>query len=336
MKKNNKSITWKILIAILLISVFILIITLYSSSNQKIGYVGKYAITKEELEFYKNEEKSNVQNYFTKTYNISLSDADWNKALNGEVPNDKLLEYALENCIDTKVLFALAYELGLSEYVDYDDFQTALSAENASREEAVAAGEIVYGVINFSAREYLGHLRTKLENEIKTALSSEKEDALYISEDEIKQYFEENQEEWLFNGTTLYVTELQIPKDDESAKELAVFLKKQLELGTGIDGLSDIEKESIVEIEREFTASSYSQDMSACYEVRSAADEMAVNEIRILKIDSTYSVICLKEKVVDIQKAYQEYSIRIKEVLLSEKYEQFFNEYKGKLGYREK
>jgi hypothetical protein len=64
---------------------------------------------------------------------------------------------ALEEIWRDKTTLILAQEQGLVDSVDYADFLTDLADENDARAKAIAAGEPVYGVTEFSPEEYYSH-----------------------------------------------------------------------------------------------------------------------------------------------------------------------------------
>lgn len=248
--------------------------------NRSICTVMGHQITKQEIALYKTMYKNDVRNYYETTYGTVLTDKDWNSNKFEKSPNEYLNEIALNECIHNKIVFILANENDIIDYVDYKDFNQAFEAENKERKRALEAGEIVYGMTSFTKEQYLDHTISALKNELAMTCFA-------ATEEEIGEYLKQHEDEWLNNVTTYYVTD-SIMKNGEVADS----------------------KEYV------FTADSYMTDMHSCYEARMIAERLAVGEDDCyISEEGEEHIVTLINKVVNKEAAYEEYSDRIGKLL---------------------
>ncbi|MGB8451540.1 MAG: peptidylprolyl isomerase [Anaerocolumna sp.] len=280
------------------------------------------------------DKESDVRNYYQTHYNITLAGNLWQDPVDGITPDNYLKDNAYKECIKTKSLLLLAKENKLLDFVDYHDFLKAVKKENENRALSVKKGEIVYGMVNFTSKEYLGHLKTELEINLIKSLSQKDEDPLYITKEEIREYFNSHKEEWSENSTATKVWDISLAKEIEDSKSLLLELREQLSR----DENMEIRKEMIKNFkeihftERIFTADSYKEDLYSCMEVRTLADKMQVNEVStILESENEYHIVWVLDRQTDEEKAYKAYESRIKEALLHEKFNQYLEDYQSSL-----
>ncbi|GAA2500228.1 hypothetical protein [Winogradskya humida] len=107
-----------------------------------------------------------------------------------------------------KTIFVLAQEQGLTDSVDYDDFLDEVERENKRRADAIAKGETVYGVTDFSPEEYYTHRLAELRTGLEKKLG---DGPLLITDAEVRQKFEASKADWSANATTYAYTKLVVP-----------------------------------------------------------------------------------------------------------------------------
>lgn len=298
----------------------------YKKVSFVIGEVGNYPITEAELLFYMQNKQADIRNEYQKNYGITLSNDMWQKELNGSIPEEVLKEAALQNCIAVKSEFILAKDLGIINYVDYSDFLARMEKENKERARSVREGEIVYGLLKYEPAQYLSHVAAELEQQIKEVLAEGTDAPLHVSEEEAESYFTEHKEEWLNNGITYEVLEVQLP-ESERVQERLKQVTEILTTESDIDELRARLEDKELILEHSFTNDSYMQDMRACYVIRMAVESMKEGEVKVALENGVYHVIYLRKLLVEEEKAYKEYQLRIIETIQNEKYEKYLSVY---------
>lgn len=331
-KKNRYIYKW------IAAGLFVLLLTgsilWYNLRSYPVFTIDGCKVTEAELKFFMEEKESDVRNFYQTQYNITLAGNLWREPIDGITPENYLKDNAYKECIKTKSLFLLAKENKLVDFVDYNDFLKTVKKENENRALSVKKGEIVYGIINFTPKEYLGHLKTELETNLIKSLSQKDKDPLYITEEEIREYFNSNKEEWSENSTTTKVWDIYSSKEKGDSKSLLLELREQLSSDKNMDERIKIIN-NVKEIhftERIFTADSYNEDLYSCMEVRTRADQMQVNEVStILESEKEYHMVWVLDRQTDEEKAYKAYESRLKEALLHERFNQYLEDYQSSL-----
>lgn len=160
-----------------------------------VATVAGHDVTRDELVFHMRLLAPAVQDEIRNGFRLPGA-VDWGAEYGGQTGVQRLSTAALDRIRADKVTFVVAREQGIDVAVDYPDFLDELAAENKRRASAVAKGEVVYGVTEFSPDEYYSHRLT----EIKTALA--KRLALPVSDNEVKAAFAADREAWSANATT--------------------------------------------------------------------------------------------------------------------------------------
>lgn len=136
------------------------------------GYVRE--ISKEEYEFYE---------YFVRR--------DVTKETSEEEIKTLVEEYAAE----VNATFYLGEQLGLCEPYSYEELKLAKDAENVSRQEKLEAGEVIYGLKEFTLQTYFQYTLDNLQVDLMRYLE-EHTDAQVLKM--AKNYYEEHQEEFCY------------------------------------------------------------------------------------------------------------------------------------------
>lgn len=290
--------------ALLILASLIFVKEFRNKENDVIASVQQNVISQAELHFHMQRNRANVQNYFNKTYGISLTDDMWETKFGDETPIDKLKKVSMDECLKDKALLILAKKEGVIDYVDYQSFLGALEEENRSRAAALKKGEVVYGITNFTAEEYYGHMVTDVQTKLEKILSNTEKDPLYVSESEAKEYLSHNKGDWVQNATTYDVVQLFIPVKDETKRNDAYQqigrAQQELKKGTAFETVCKKYSPTFAPVIHKFTNDTYSLDIRACYEIRNAAEQMQEGKTSdIINSQNGYSIILLKKKIFD-------------------------------------
>lgn len=131
-------------------------------------------------------ESSNTYDYFYKKYGIKDNENFWTTSYQGEIPIEYARKNALNKCIEILVQQKLAQNKGVIEDMDYSAFLKDLKRENNRRKKAVANGEIIYGPVRYSEKDYFDYTFTNMVIKLKEQLQSNE---FSLPEDEIKNIY---------------------------------------------------------------------------------------------------------------------------------------------------
>lgn len=301
-----------------------------------IGGYQDYNITKAEFAFYQEQMKNSVRNYYQSQYGRTIGSKDWDTPVDGMTPKEYLKEIARKECLRIKALFILANAKGVIDYVDYDDFIKHWHAENKKRKQAIEAGEVVYGLTEFSKEEYLSHVTSQIEAELVNGMMSDQEAEGYVTEEEVKQYLQEHSEEWVENITSYDVLEVTVSAQEKTATDTLEKVKRGLEMDLTwqYQSIDDVKKtiqqlnESVTMTERIFDSDSMQQDIRECYELRMAAERLEEGKVSdVITTSEGQSLIVLLQKNVDEESAYQEYAERVRKKIATDRLEEELKSY---------
>lgn len=291
-------------------------------------------VTKAEFQFFMKEKEGEARNYYQTQYGITLSGSLWQKQVDKNTPEEYLKDIAYEECTKTKSLFLMAKENELIDSADFSDFLDAVKKENEKRSLAVDQGEIVYGKVNFTPEEYLGHLKTELETNLIKNLSQKPEDPLFTTEEEILNFFNVHKEEWNANTTITKVWDFSVAKEQKESKRQLMELGKALSSKKSTKARKEIIRnlKEIHSEQRIFTADTYRKDLYSCMEVRSMSEQVPVNEVStVFESEKDYHLIWVTKRQTDEEKAYKMYKARIREALMHEKFKCYLENYQKSL-----
>ena len=147
-------------------------LSIWKQINSYRGYVCE--ISKEEYEFYE---------YFVRR--------DVAKETGEEEIETQIKEYAAR----VHAVFYLGSQLGFCEPYSFEELQLRKEQENASRQEKLAAGEVVYGLKEFTLQTYFQYTLDNLQIELMSYLEEHAdEEVLKMAEN----YYEEHKEEFRY------------------------------------------------------------------------------------------------------------------------------------------
>lgn len=213
-----------------------------------------------------------------------------------------------------KATLILANEQGLTVPVDHEEILAELADENERRADAVANGEVVYGLTEFSIDEYYSHLLTEVRTALKQRLSARAGDPLWVTEAEVRQEFDANRGKWNAGATTYRYTKLVVQTPDSTD------LRRRVATA---DRLAEV---AATEPRAELTTGTYdagsaavrSQDLAPLLERLDpgeiSAPVVGADEVTYYQLD---------DKTVDENVAFAKYARRIHQSLVDEKFDQY-------------
>lgn len=300
MKKRPYSVAVGILV---ILTVLLIIVSFWKNGNgEYIVRVNGYDVTEEEYLMLANEHCNEVYMQYT-TEQVNREDF-WTKKVQGTVPYKVLHEIILEELEKNYALKNLAAELGIVEDYTYDQLMEKKAAANEDTE---------YGLNEYSDSTYYKYWYSNLETQVRNALISEK---IEISEKACKEYYDENQEEYLCE-TSVDIWYAVVPEEEE-ANVKAYQLSKAMSVFDSIEDLSAEEYFSDVEFEELNLNSIDTQEgMSGVYSTRwQVASSLQEGEVSIpYEENGTYCVIKCINKEENTAVAFESVSGQIERYL---------------------
>jgi hypothetical protein len=305
-----------------------LVITGVTMLGHRTGETGEVAsldghpVTRDELLFHMRRLAPTVQNELRNKYDLPGT-VDWNAKAGDKTALQRLETRALDEIWRDKTTLVLAKEQGLVDSVDHADFLAELARENESRAQAIAAGRTVYGVARFSPEEYYTHRRTELTTSLKKRLSADAGDPLHVTDAEVRRAFDADRDAWSANATTYKYAQLVVPIPDGASADFADRLQRRV---TAAGRLADV---AAGEPGAKLTTGTYDgsgstglnahdQDLMAVLGTlapgRISAPVTGTGQITYYELDG---------KDIDEDKAFADYSQRIRQSLVEEKFTQF-------------
>jgi len=304
---------------------------LYNRSADEVAIIDGQAITGKELSFHMSRLQPAVQNEFLTRYQVTLGKKDWNRDFAGITPLDELRKKALAESLADKAVFLLAQREGLIDSANFSDLSKAMDRENQSRKEAIAKGEVVYGLEQFTLEEYYSHVLSALKTELKKKLSQSANDPLYIEGGDVAKYFQANKAEWRVNATSYQVTRLDIPADPSIQAAVETAIRKRMRTNPGLEALQSQYSGSKLSVEN-LTAANSANLNSYDAKIMRMLQDLAEGEISDpVETGRGVSVYRLDKIVFDEKKALSEYSNQIKQQMLDEKFKAYMESYQKSL-----
>lgn len=202
MKKSKKKKIWPVMASAVIVAVLVGILLFLSKMkgqfgentgilNEIYGYKGySRTIVREEYEFYE---------YFVK------------RDLSGKESDEEVEELVKEYAARVNALFYLGNKLGYCEPYSYEAIQLRMEQENTSRQNRIAAGEVVYGLEQFGSLQiYFQYLMDSVQVSIQGYLEEHADAEIRKM---AKAYYEEHEdafisiEEVVFEQTIDGITE---------------------------------------------------------------------------------------------------------------------------------
>ena len=178
-----------LVIALLLSSLVFFAIKTSVKDSDIVATVNGYEICAEELKLQMEAQKGYVIEDFGE--NKTIDDKFWKTKIDGKTPLEELKQRALDYFVKYKVEQQIAVENGVikKEDTSFASLMDAMKTENALREQKVKAGEVIYGVKEYTYNSYLTYTYSNMQIDTREKLG-EKGNALYADDKELKAWYE--------------------------------------------------------------------------------------------------------------------------------------------------
>lgn len=285
-----------VLVAGVLVAAVVVTGVVLSQRSDDVATIDGHTVTRDELIFHMRRLAPTVQNDTFQQLETRALDEIWR---------------------DKTTLIA-AKEQGLADSVDYADFLTDLADENSARAKAVAAGEPVYGVTEFSPEEYYSHQLTEVTTRLKERLSAKAGDPLWVTDTEVRQAFDADREAWSANATTYTYSTLVVPV---ATPDSAASLQQRVAAAGSLANVAASEPGAQLTTATyggPTTLNAHTQDLMA------VLGSLAPGQISA-PVPGTGQVTYyqLDGKTVDDKAAFTDYSRRIQQSLIDKKFAQY-------------
>ena len=107
-------------------------------------------------------------------------------------------------------------------------YWSELADENEQRADAVARGEAVYGVTEFSAEEYYSHRLTEVTTVLKERLSADTDGPLRVNDADVRRAFDADRAAWSANATTFSYSKLVVRVPDGASPDYGARLQRRV------------------------------------------------------------------------------------------------------------
>lgn len=192
-----------------------IIVCLIFFSDQPIATVNGLTVTKEEYSYFVSNKKAEIINEYLEDGDRPINKEFWETPVDGETPEQKLKEEALEQCIDAKIQLQLMKEKGIYEDISYQGLYQLAQDYNQKAEKS----DVVYGLKSIDMNQFYSYFIDTGALELMNILSEE----LVATEDEIETAYQEMKEEAAQKTVTVQV--IQLPETQESEKKLEQICK---------------------------------------------------------------------------------------------------------------
>lgn len=286
-----------------------------------VASVDGHAVTRDELLFHMRRLAPTVQNELRGEYGLTGA-IDWTAPAGNRTALDRLASRALDEVRRDKTTLVLAREHGLAVSIDHQDFLAGLAEENDRRAEAIAKGETVYGVGEFSAEEYYSHQLSEITTALKLRLSADADDPLWVGDADVRRAFEANRAAWSANATSYSYSKLVVQVPGDASADYAARLQQRV---AAAGRLADVAAQERGATHTTGTYDRGSAGMNAHdQDLVAVLGSLSPGEISAPIADTgQITYYQLDDKTVDEDAAFDGYAQRIRLSLVEDKFHQY-------------
>ncbi len=295
--------------------------TVLADRGGEVASIDGHPVTRDELLFHMRRVAPTVQNELRNGRRLQGA-IDWTTPVGDRTALDLLASRALDQIWRDKATLILAEMRGLSIPIDHEAFLEQLAAENEHRADAVARGETVYGVTEFSAEEYYSHRLTEVTTVLKERLSAGPDGPLRVNDADVQRAFDADRAAWSANATTFSYSKLVVQVPDGASPDYVARLQRRV---AAAGRLADVAARVPGATATTGTydggsagANAHGQDLMALLG-NLAPGELSAPVMGTGQI--TYYE--LERKTVDERAAFADYSRRIRQSLVEERFDQY-------------
>ncbi|MFC4006962.1 hypothetical protein ACFOY2_07010 [Nonomuraea purpurea] len=284
--------------------------------TDEVAAIDGHAVTRDELLFHMRRLAPGVQNELRNQYRLQAP-IDWNARTGDRSALQRLSARALDEIRRDKTVLILARQEGLIGSADHAAFLTELAQENERRAGAIARGQVVYGLAEFSPEEYYSRRMTELTTALKQRLST---GPLRVTDADVRRAFDADRQAWSANATTYTYSKLVVPVPEGASGNYAAGLQRRVTEADRLAEVADREPGARLTTATKHGGGSAAHDR----DLMAVLGTLAAGQISA-PVPGTGQITYyeLNDKSVDEDAAFAEYSRRIRQSLIEEKFDTF-------------
>ncbi len=170
----------------ILLCVIVIMFILSEDDMPELVIAGKPIDSEEYLEAV-SEARFDVEGYFRQTYDADITSDDfWTTTYGNETPYEKVADEALRELCRRYAVYQTAEEKGYTGSYSYQDIKERVEEENAERKAKREAGEVVYGLSEYTVSQFLSYEMSTLRQ---TYCNDDSNKDMEVSEEEVEEYY---------------------------------------------------------------------------------------------------------------------------------------------------
>ena len=163
------------------------------SDNLSVLTVDGHSVHLDEFTWFMHRERAAVFRKVSADFSLNSETNFWDQDCNGVTPREILLEKTVESVVREKAEQLLFKELGLVDDIQHSVFLERLEKLNAQRQKAVEAGKVIYGPVQYSARQYYSHWMATMKIKAKDQLRKEQPE---LEETQLRNYYAQKKDQY--------------------------------------------------------------------------------------------------------------------------------------------
>ncbi|MBQ4155405.1 MAG: peptidyl-prolyl cis-trans isomerase [Clostridia bacterium] len=313
-----------LIVALLLSSLVFFAIKTSVKNSDIVATVNGLEICAEEFKLQMSAQKGYVIDEIGE--NKTIDDKFWKTEIDGVTPLEVLKQRALDYFVKYKVEQQIAVDCGVIKRSEtsFSALNTAMQNENKIREQKVNAGEVIYGVKEYTYNSYLTYTYSNMQIDVREKLG-EKGNKLYTSDAELKKWYDSVKEVRYPKFDTMKLDYYKITWSDVISPEEAESIMKEvreLVIETGTHDYCDPEyKEITIDDDN---APDLQKTSPQFFE---AVSEMRIGDVTEVINENNSSFFAVLKSVEKAgYKDFDEYKTSIYTECVAEKYETYVEE----------
>lgn len=220
--------------------------------------------------------------------------------------NGKLKE-SFDILLENKALLKILMDSKLIESDSYEDILKHLNKENKNRKEAKEKGEVIYGPVEYSEKQYYEYLLSEGRAELERLVEGEHKENI---EKRSKEFYEENIENFkIEDGLKCEIISISFINEDGSVSNEEKKNAKKLadDIKNNFTSEKHTSLENVCKNEMDFNYENKSIDDNYKAEIKSLAMELDINEVStVIEFNGAYHIIrCLDR----YDQGYEEFNL---------------------------
>lgn len=149
--------------------------------------IGGTPVDREEYLEAVSDARFEVKGYFRETYDADTGGDFWTETFGEETPYKKTADVALRELCRRYAVYQTAEEKGYIGTYSYKDMEERVRKENEERKNKQEAGEVIYGLSEYSLSQFLDYEMSSLQE---MYCNDDSNEDMEVTEEELKEYYD--------------------------------------------------------------------------------------------------------------------------------------------------